>query len=91
MASGNEAVPSKQARAIRRTPGANILIVNQSAVDVYVSSNISDLIAFDNGAVPSGSGATKIAATGGQATITSWPRNGLWCRAISDTFLSVPI
>jgi hypothetical protein len=81
-----ELVPSGPARVLSRPQGSNLVIVNQSAVDVYFSDNPSQLNASIPGQVPNG---TKIAAAGGEVTITSYKAGGFWMRAATDTELQV--
>lgn len=78
-------VPSGPAAVIRRTKGATVNLVNQTAVDVYFDTDAKRLNASVEGAVPSG---TKIAATTGEATWAYFPGE-VYVRAATQTTLEV--
>lgn len=80
-----EFVPIENAKPIRRPPGSQVTLVNQSAVDVYFDFNPNRLNATPAGSVPSG---TKIAATTGQIQIDSFP-GVIWVRAATATQIDV--
>jgi hypothetical protein len=75
------------ATSLRSFAGANIVLVNSGATDVYydVESIAGTLNASVPGAIPTG---TKIANGGGQATFLDCPRE-LWVRAATQTVIDI--
>jgi hypothetical protein len=80
-----ELVQTNVPRPIRRPKGANILMTNQSAIDVYFSNDYNVLAITAPGAVPNG---VKLSANGGQLTWNAWP-GVVYFRSVSDTLIGV--
>ena len=81
-----ELVQANVPRPIRRPPGANVLMVNQTTVDIYFSNDYNVLAIAAPGNVPSAG--VKIAANGGQFAWEKYP-GVVYFRAVSDTFINV--
>lgn len=72
---------------VRRRPGSNVTVVNQSAVDVYIDQDYNRILASATGAVPNG---TQIINGGGQAVWSAFLQDGVfWVRAASPTTVEV--
>ena len=78
-------VDDENAVALRRKAGIAITLINQSAVDVYMSREPAQLNASATGATPAGA---KLAASGGQLQDPTFPGE-LWFRAASKTTIEV--
>lgn len=78
-------VPNDYAVPVRRTPGATVTFINQSAVDVYFDRDPNRLNACLPAAVPDG---TKLVAAGGQLQWANFPGT-LWFRAAAQTTIEV--
>lgn len=79
--------PNGFATNLRGFAGQNLIIANQSTVDVYfdTSASASRINGFSSTGIPSG---TKIDANGGQITFDRAPDN-LWVRAATQTTIEV--
>ena len=72
---------------IRRRPGSNVTLVNQSAVDVYIDSDYNRIMASATGAIPAG---TQIINGGGQAVWSGYLQDGvIWVRSATPTTVEV--
>lgn len=78
-------VDDGNANALRRKAGIAVTLINQSAVDVYMSRESAQLNATPKGSVPKG---MKLAAAGGQLQWPTFPGE-LWFRAVSKTSIEV--
>jgi hypothetical protein len=78
-------VPNDYAVPVRRTPGATVTFINQSATDVYCDRDPNRLNAAPTGTAPDG---TKIVAAGGQLQWAQFPGT-LWFRAAAATTIEV--
>jgi hypothetical protein len=79
-------VPTESAIRVCRTPGSDVVFVNQSTIDVYFDMEPGRLNSTPVGSTPSG---TKLAANGGEKQFQNFPSGGVWFRAAAYTSIEV--
>ena len=80
-------VGSTRATLIKRGVTTSVLLVNQSATDVYLDSSANQLMAVAPAVVPTVG--IKLAANGGQVQWQPYVGSEIWGRAVADTFIEL--
>jgi hypothetical protein len=82
-------VPIENSVPIRRTPGSEVNLANQTATDVFIDDQQQRLDAAPVGLLTVTHG-LKIAANTGTLRIQTWPASGvMWVRSNVATFIDV--